>query len=100
MRTRTGRLLSGSRAELDDRVVDRLALVLDEVLEAAMLLVAAIELGEELEPVLLAVRDLVEDLFHLRGEADVDVVAEVIAQQPRDGKRGEARHQRLALAET
>src|SRR5688572_32951709 len=70
------------------------------MLEAAvfLLLVAVIELAEELEPVLLAVRNLIENFFHLRGEADVDVVAEVIAQQSRHGKRGKARDQGLPLA--
>ncbi len=62
-----------------------------------MLAVAAVERGDEVEPVLLAVGDLVEDLFHLGGEADVDVVGEVLAQQAGHRKRGEARHQRLAL---
>ena len=86
-------------AELDDRVLDRLALVFDQVLEAGvfLLLVAAIELGKELQPVALAVRDLIEDLFHFGGEADVHVIGEVIAQQARDRERREARHERLAL---
>ena len=46
-----------------------------------MLLVAAIELSEELDPLALAAGDLVEVLFHLGGEIDLDEVAEVLAQQ-------------------
>ena len=63
------------------------------------MLVAAIELLDEVEPLALAARDLVEVLLHLRGELDVDEIAEMLAQQPRDRERGEARHERLALAE-
>ena len=98
MRTRTGLPDVGIGAQVDHRVVDRLLLALDDGLEAGVLAVAAVERADEVEPVLLAVGDLVEDLLHLGGEADVDVVGEVLAQQPRDGKRREARHQRLALA--
>ena len=47
-----------------------------------MLAVAAVELADEIEPVLFAVGDLVEDLFHLRGKPDIDIIAKVIAQQP------------------
>ena len=62
-----------------------------------VLAVAAIELADEIEPVLFAVGDLVEDLLHLGGEAEIDILAEVLAQQPRHRKRREARDQRLAL---
>ena len=97
MRTRIGKPALGIVADIDDRIADFLALVLDQMLEPVVLAVAAVELADEVEPVFFAVGDLVEDLLHLRGEADVDVVAEVLAQQPRHGKRREARHERLAL---
>ena len=42
-----------------------------------MVLVAAIELSDEVEPLALAARDLVEVFLHLRGELDVDEIAEV-----------------------
>ena len=45
------------------------------------MLVAAIELLDEVEPLALAARDLIEVLFHLRGELDVDEIAEMLAQQ-------------------
>ena len=43
-----------------------------------MVRVAAIELADEVEPLALAARDLVEVLLHLRGERDVDEIAEVL----------------------
>ena len=64
-----------------------------------MMRVAAIELPDEVEPFALAARDLVEVLLHLRGERDVDQIAEVLAQQPGDRECREARHERLPLAE-
>ena len=82
---------------MDDGIADLLPLVLDEILEPVMLAVAAIELADEIQPVLLAVGDLVEDLLHFGGESDVHVVAEVLTQQARHGERREARHERLAL---
>ena len=42
-----------------------------------MVLVAAVELLDEVEPLALAVGDLVEVLLHLRGELDVHEIAEV-----------------------
>src|SRR6185436_1971960 len=94
------KLRLGIGAHIDHRVLDRLALVLHEMLETGMFLflVAAIELHEEFERVTLAVRDLVEVLLHLRGEANVDVITEMIPEQTRDGKGREAGHERLALA--
>ena len=64
-----------------------------------MVRVAAVELPDEVQPLALAARDLVEVLLHLRRELDVDEIAEVLAEEPRDGERREARHERLALAE-
>ena len=85
-------------ADLDRRVVD-VAGPVDDLLEAHVLAVAAVEALDELEPALLAVGDLVEHFLHLRGEARIDVVGEVAPQQLGHGERREARHQRLALAE-
>ena len=62
-------------------------------------MIAAIELPDEVEPLALAARDLVEVLLHLRRELDVDQITEMGPQQPRDRKRRKARHQRLALSE-
>ena len=64
-----------------------------------MLLVSAVELADEIEPVPLAAGNLIEVLFHLGGELDVDEIAEVTAQQARDRKRRETGHERLALPE-
>ena len=61
--------------------------------------VAAIELPDEIEPLTFAARNLVEVLFHLRRERDVDEIAEMRPQQPRHGKGRKARYQRLALPE-
>ena len=61
--------------------------------------VAVVELADEVDPLAFAARDLVEVLFHLRREADVDEIAEMLAQKLRDRERGEARHERLALPE-
>ena len=83
--------------DFDDRVLDGLTLVFDQVFEPPVLPVATIELREEGEPVLLTVRDLVEDLLHLGGELEVDEVTEVRAEQVRDRERGVAGDQRLPL---
>src|SRR5262245_31145096 len=64
-----------------------------------MVTVATVELTDEVEPLALAARNLVEVLLHLRRERDVDEVAEVPAEQARHRKRREAGNQRLALAE-
>src|SRR6185369_16327471 len=73
--------------------------LLDRFLKAAMVLVAAVELSDEVEPFPLAARDLIEVFLHLGGELDVDEIAEVTEQQARHGERDEARHERLSLAE-
>ena len=62
-----------------------------------MLLIAEIELAEERDRLALAAGDLVEVVFHLRGEVGLDEVAEMITQQLGDGKGGEAGDERLAL---
>src|SRR5262245_22051134 len=64
-----------------------------------MMPVAAIELADEVEPLTFAAGDLIEILFQLRGERNVDQIAEMGAQQTRDGKRRETRHERLPLTE-
>ena len=71
--------LAGIRifADVDQRIVGALFRLLDRVLKAAMMLIATIELADEVEPLALAAGDLVEVLFHLRGELDVDQVAEM-----------------------
>ncbi len=61
--------------------------------------VASVELPDEVEPLALAARDLVEVLLHLRREGHVDEIAEVPAEQTGHGKGGEARDQRFALPE-
>src|SRR3982074_2589811 len=69
------------------------------MLEPAVTLVAAVELADEIEPLALAARNLVEVFLHLRGEAEVDEIAEVPQKKTCDRKRGEARDERLALTE-
>src|SRR5262245_45881787 len=64
-----------------------------------LLLVAVVELTQELDPLALAPRNLVEVLLHFGGEVRFDEVAEMIAQQRGYGERGEAGYQRLALPE-
>jgi hypothetical protein len=86
-------------ADVDERIVGVLVRLLHRVLESAVVLVAAKELPDEIEPVALAARDLIEVLFHLRRERDVDEIVEMSAQQTRDRERREARDQRLALTE-
>src|SRR5207247_763313 len=86
-------------ADVDQRIVGALLGLLDRFLESAVVAIAAIELADEIEPLALAARDLIEIFLHLRGELDVDEIAEVREQQPRDGERRETRHERLALPE-
>ena len=59
-----------------------------------------VELLEELGAIEVAVGHLVEVLLDAAGEAEFDELPEVILQQPRDGKGGIARDERLALAPT
>src|SRR5205085_6962013 len=61
--------------------------------------IAAVELADEIEPVALAARDLVEILFHFGRELHVDQVTKVATQQSRDCKCGEARDERFPLPE-
>src|SRR5262245_7164354 len=64
-----------------------------------LLLVAVVELPQELDPLALAPRNLVEVFLHFGGEVRLDEVAEMIAQQCGYGERGEAGYQGLALPE-
>src|SRR5262249_31023816 len=73
--------------------------LLRSIFEAAVMPIASIELPDEVEPLPFAAGDLIQILFHLRGERDVDQIAEMRAQQTRDGERGETGHQRFALTE-
>src|SRR4029453_270014 len=61
--------------------------------------VGGIKSLDEIEPLALAARNLVEVLFHFGRELDVDEIAEMRDQQTRDRERGEAGHERLALPE-
>ena len=99
MRTRIISPESGSAPDIDQRILGALLGLLDRFFEAAVMLVAAVELADEIEPLALAARDLIEVFLHLGGELDVDEIAEMLAQQPGDRERREARHERLALPE-
>jgi hypothetical protein len=52
-----------------------------------LFLVAVIELAQELDPLALAARNLVEVLLHFGGEIRFDEVAEMVAQQRGHGER-------------
>ncbi len=86
-------------ADVDEGIVGGLVRLLHRVFQSAMVLVAAKELPDEIEPVALAARNLIEILLHLRRERDVDEIVEVPAQEARDGEGRVARDQRLALTE-
>ena len=89
----------GIGAEIEHRVVGLLGAVLDGGQQTTMLAIAVVELSQERDRFALAARDLVEIVFHLRGEVAFDEVAEVFAQQLGHGKRREARNERLPLPE-
>ena len=93
--------LAGVRIEanVDQRVVSAFLRLPYGDFEAPMMLVAAVELLDEVEPFAFTTRDLIEILFHLGGEFDVNQVTEVLAQQPRHGECREARHERFVLPE-
>ena len=78
MRTRIGFARLGVDADVDQRIVGASPRPgLHGFFEAAMMLVAAIELLDEVEPLALAARDLVEVLLHFGRELDVDEIAEM-----------------------
>ena len=91
----------GSFADLervDGPRIDRLESgVRDEVLQPGMTLASRVEPLEVGGHLLFATCDLVEVLFHERGEVVVDVVTEVLLKETDDGESLERRDQSRAL---
>ena len=95
---------------VDLACVDAFQVGLDDVLEPAAARhglghvlvrvgVAEVEAGEPLGAVLVAVRDLIQLVFHGRGEVVVHQRVEVILQKSNDGERNPAGHQRVAAGD-
>src|SRR5262249_19655306 len=89
----------GVHAEVDERVVRAFLGLFHGVFEAPVMLITAIELPNEIEPLPFASRNLIKILFHFCGELDVDQIAEMLTEKTRHGERGKTRHERLALPE-
>src|SRR5207249_8350779 len=83
---------------VDLACVDR-AEIGDEIVEAAVAVVAVVEAMQPLVAVLVAGRDAVEVVLHARREPVVDEPAEVLLEQVDDGEGEERRHERGALLE-
>src|SRR5437899_5442650 len=73
------------------RLLDRLGLLLDKLAERLE------EVADDRDPLDLAVGDLVEVLLHPRGEAGVDDVGKVFAQEIGDDKPNVLGHERAAF---
>ena len=93
------------RDRVDAAGVDLLEPLADDLLEAAGLgdaagvpaLAAEVELGQPVDPLQVAVGDLVELLLQRGGEVVVDELGEVLLEQVHHGEGDERGHQRVAL---
>ena len=90
------RVRAGNRKLRDCTRVD-FAPVLEQFHETRELTAAAIEVGECCESRLVTVRDVVERLFHSRGEAVINELLEVFLEQSHDRHRQPRGDERLPL---